>query len=1261
EDVSTVRLQRFPYPSYIEETDVSNYALVLSRFSIGMLVPFAVFATRLTDEKTSGMKEMLRIIGVSDWVYWASHYLSAFFMHLITVTLMMIFLCIKRNDEGRSFIQRSDPFLVFCVLLNFCSSCMLHAALLSLFFANREFTTDHAQIFDSRKFGKVNYCHGYHFITRGHKLWTCIFPGMNLHWGFRVLNRFEKFVDSGANWSNFYDPKETPDNVTLFEIATVGFLSDVLIIVLVWYLDNVLPIGPGISKPVGYPFMKSYWFPGMTSLKAVDKTDEEKLNFETEPKNQVVAIELLQVNKVSKKIIPQNYKDTVAVSNCNMRVFEGQITVLLGHNGAGKTTTLNMITGYIDATSGTILVGGYDILNATRDARKSVGYCAQHNILYRDLTVEEHLLFFAAVKGAPRDRLRLELVTLLGEVGLMEVRNTLAALLSPGFQRRLCMALAIIATPKLVVLDEPTANMDPDARREMWELLLKVRRQSAVLITTQHMDEADVLGDRIAIMANGRIRCMGSPAFLKQRFGTGYHMQVNKAAFCNVSAIESLLRKYAPRARLQSDSDNEAVFVLGQIVTTRHTIAMFRDLEQGKDKLGIESLGLTVTTLEDVLMRVGEEHHFRRHHMHSDFDDENEFIEARGKSLFNVMADNISSEPGLVQRIRALLAKRAICTWRQWRLPLFSWLLPPLLLFSLFYLEEVENKHLKKRVFGIRYFNKPLILLYILQRNFGFNKIPPNGPRHSVYLPHYFLLCAHVHKRFLGRFNLEAKLDAVTLLIQSAPHRVLENSTKTQSAFVEKYLGPVLVEQSFKTDDIPADYNIAQYLLGIAQHSLRHYIFDIHAGFQMTKQKGWVSARQSTEGALPLIERSNAVKHLHFMNGVSCLLYWSANFFWDFMFYLGTALLVLPPLLSQLDYLVGIDTQAIILLNLLHGFAVLPGIYITSFFFDNPIQGYSTLAITAFILSFLGCLGTVFVEHFAYTINAPLVMVVLEVMLQAMLLVPSFSYSRGMTKILELSSENKICRTGGVNLERVCHTHAIDFKLSLKLCCEGERSRSRNPPFLDGVKVKDAAHTRFVQPSFKHLHRLQVMLEDSDAVRENALVDTLSGSVGRDARPFGPDQRPAMVVSRLTKAYGWWQKKPVLQGLSFVLRTGECFGLLGVNGAGKTTTFRILTGDVLPADGDVFLDGFSIVRQTKLVQAHLGYCPQRDGLVDELTGTETLILHSRLKGVANDADYLEVLFEIFDLADIAGNLVGTYSAGNKRKLSLCLAMVGMPR
>ncbi|KAK8774829.1 hypothetical protein V5799_010636 [Amblyomma americanum] len=134
-----VHFQRFPYPTYIQHKDTKNYALVLTRFCIGMLVPFAVFVARLSDEKATGMKEMLRVVGLNDWVYWVSHYISGFFMHLIIVTLMMLFLCVKRNEEGRAFIQFSDPLVLFCILMCFCSSCLMQATLLSMFFASREF------------------------------------------------------------------------------------------------------------------------------------------------------------------------------------------------------------------------------------------------------------------------------------------------------------------------------------------------------------------------------------------------------------------------------------------------------------------------------------------------------------------------------------------------------------------------------------------------------------------------------------------------------------------------------------------------------------------------------------------------------------------------------------------------------------------------------------------------------------------------------------------------------------------------------------------------------------------------------------------------------------------------------------------------------------------------------------------------------------------------------------------------------------------
>ncbi|XP_075739683.1 phospholipid-transporting ATPase ABCA3-like [Rhipicephalus microplus] len=203
---------------------------------------------------------MLRVVGLNDCVYWVSHYISGFFMHLIIVTLMLLILCVKRNEDGRAFIQFSDPFLLFCILMCFCSSCLMHATLLSMIFASPHTAVAAAMLYWTfsclMPFLALENAggQGYHFIKRSHKLVTSIFPGMSLHWSFRVLERFEKFVPFGANWSNFASHAATPDNVTLAEIVFVGLMCDCLIGVMVWYLDNVMPIGPGIAKPLLYPF-----------------------------------------------------------------------------------------------------------------------------------------------------------------------------------------------------------------------------------------------------------------------------------------------------------------------------------------------------------------------------------------------------------------------------------------------------------------------------------------------------------------------------------------------------------------------------------------------------------------------------------------------------------------------------------------------------------------------------------------------------------------------------------------------------------------------------------------------------------------------------------------------------------------------------------------------------------------------------------------------------------------------------------------------
>lgn len=464
----------------------------------------------------------------------------------------------------------------------------------------------------------------------------------------------------------------------------------------------------------------------------------------------------------------------------------------------------------------------------------------------------------------------------------------------------------------------------------------------------------------------------------------------------------------------------------------------------------------------------------------------------------------------------------------------------------------------------------------------------------------------------------------------------------------------------------------------------------------------------------PIAERALLVKHLHLLTGVSTLLYWILNFVFDFLFYIVTALCVLPPLwLFQAGALSVTDISLIFSLNLLHGYAALPCIYLASFLFDNPGHGFSTLAIVTFILASVGCLGEVFMEHYADEVNNAVVSFVIGTARQAVRLLPSCSYARAMTKILQLAAESSVCQLGGAELESQCNFKVTETKLSLRECCKHMYSANRTQylihPFAEHpysayyevitLSVQGAAvfvlllAFEFVKqqlereltalddeayqaaraaPQFAAVQptgtavadgaapegKKGVGLVDSDVQAENNVVEgVVSGKL-----PVTPGVTwPVMVVRRLHKSYGYFESNVVLRGLCFTVRSGECFGLLGVNGAGKTTTFRILTGEIMPHAGNAYIGTASIVEQPSGFQRYLGYCPQRDGLLDMLTGVETLALFTRLKGIALTPQYLETLLDVFRLEDIGDQLVSTYSAGSRRKLSLCIAMLGTPR
>jgi len=216
-----------------------------------------------------------------------------------------------------------------------------------------------------------------------------------------------------------------------------------------------------------------------------------------------------------------------AVDGLSLDLWPGQVTCLLGHNGAGKSSTVSVLTGLTPPTSGDCLVLGRSIARDLSAVRQQLGVCPQTNVLFPSLTVSEHLYFFARVKGVGRGRAMKSAVdSAIAEVGLTEKVHAAAASLSGGMKRKLCLAMALIGDPTVVLLDEPTSGMDPYSRRATWDLVRRAKLKRVVVLTTHFMDEAEVLGDRVAIMSNGRLRCVGSPLWLKARFGIGYNLSI---------------------------------------------------------------------------------------------------------------------------------------------------------------------------------------------------------------------------------------------------------------------------------------------------------------------------------------------------------------------------------------------------------------------------------------------------------------------------------------------------------------------------------------------------------------------------------------------------------------------------------------------------------------------------------------------------------------------------------------------------------------
>jgi ABC-2 type transport system ATP-binding protein len=245
---------------------------------------------------------------------------------------------------------------------------------------------------------------------------------------------------------------------------------------------------------------------------------------------------------ISVQNLSRSYGSFKAVDDVSFEVGQGQVVGLLGPNGAGKTTVMKMLTGYHFPETGTIKVGGFDVLEQTREAQALIGYLPESSPVYPDLTVQEYLEFMAGVRGIDPAKRAEAIERALERTDAAQFHNRVASHLSKGQRQRVGLAQAILADPSILILDEPTSGLDPHQILEFRQLIQHLGREKTVILSTHIMQEVEALCERVLIMNQGRIVAEGKAEDIAQKLQGESRYELKLRGLTAAAALKSLAK-----------------------------------------------------------------------------------------------------------------------------------------------------------------------------------------------------------------------------------------------------------------------------------------------------------------------------------------------------------------------------------------------------------------------------------------------------------------------------------------------------------------------------------------------------------------------------------------------------------------------------------------------------------------------------------------------------------------------------------------------
>ena len=302
------------------------------------------------------------------------------------------------------------------------------------------------------------------------------------------------------------------------------------------------------------------------------------------------------------KNLTKRYGKHLAVDDLSFTVEKGQIYGFLGPNGAGKSTTMNIMTGYLGATSGEILINGHDILREPQEAKKCIGYLPEQPPLYMEMTVWEYLNFAAELKKIPKDEVKKQIEKLAKLTRLEEVQNRLIHNLSKGYKQRVGLAQAILGFPEIIILDEPTVGLDPKQIIEIRELIRTLAKNHTVILSSHILAEVREVCDYIMIIAKGKLVASDTPENLENLMsGTGH---VELEAKTSMEKARAILKEIPQISKAEYQEETK------ESVTVRIESEGQSDIREqlffafAKEGIPLLTLKLNKSTLEDIFLEL---------------------------------------------------------------------------------------------------------------------------------------------------------------------------------------------------------------------------------------------------------------------------------------------------------------------------------------------------------------------------------------------------------------------------------------------------------------------------------------------------------------------------------------------------------------------------------------------------------------------------------------------------------------------------------